>query len=213
MNDLFNKELLLRIFSLIFFIPLVIFPILYSNYLTVFIYLIFNSLIVFEFNKMKTNVEKYFIINIFVILTCLSFLFFIMLVISSYDEDFKILEIILIIWFFDTFSFLGGKLFGGKKLMPKISAGKTVSGLLVGFFSTLLIFQLFVYYFNFFSSSLFFYLIIILLAFIGDLLASLLKRYVAIKDSGNIMPGHGGLLDRFDSFIFVFFIYGLLVLI
>ena len=97
--------------------------------------------------------------------------------------------------------------------MPKISAGKTVSGLLVGFFSTLLIFQLFVYYFNFFSSSLFFYLIIILLAFIGDLLASLLKRYVAIKDSGNIMPGHGGLLDRFDSFIFVFFIYGLLVLI
>ena len=51
-------------------------------------------------------------------------------------------------------------------------------------------------------------LFIILFAFAGDTVASLIKRYASVKDSGNIMPGHGGLLDRFDSFISVFFLIG-----
>jgi len=54
-----------------------------------------------------------------------------------------------------------------------------------------------------------FTILIVILSFIGDTSVSLLKRYASIKDSGIIMPGHGGLLDRFDSFIMVFFIYGI----
>ena len=61
--------------------------------------------------------------------------------------------------------------------------------------------------------STYYVLIIIFLSFVGDMLVSLLKRKASIKDSGSIMPGHGGLLDRFDSFILVFFIIGLLNLI
>ena len=61
--------------------------------------------------------------------------------------------------------------------------------------------------------SIYFIALIIVLSFFGDTLVSILKRYASIKDTGNIMPGHGGLLDRFDSFIAVFFVIGTLNLI
>ena len=52
-----------------------------------------------------------------------------------------------------------------------------------------------------------------ILSFLGDLVVSVLKRSVNIKDSGNIMPGHGGIVDRMDSFVFVFFFFGVYLLI
>ena len=118
------------------------------------------------------------------------------------------------IWIFDTFCYLGGKTFNGKKLIPKISKGKTFNGLFSGIIATLVITGL--YYFEFYNDL---YMIIltvipiIILSFLGDLVVSVLKRSVNIKDSGKIMPGHGGIVDRMDSFVSVFFFFGIYLLI
>ena len=126
----------------------------------------------------------------------------------------KVIEIIITIWIFDTFCYLGGKTFNGKKLIPKISKGKTFNGLFSGIIATLVITGL--YYFEFYNDL---YMIIlkvipiIILSFLGDLVVSVLKRSVNIKDTGNIMPGHGGIVDRMDSFISVFFFFGIYLLI
>ena len=98
--------------------------------------------------------------------------------------------------------------------MPKISSGKTVSGLITSIFMTVLIIQLLFHYLEIeYKFSIYYTIFIISLSFVGDTAVSMLKRYASIKDSGHIMPGHGGLLDRFDSFIAVFLIFGILRLI
>ena len=94
--------------------------------------------------------------------------------------------------------------------MPKISPGKTVSGFITGVFVSVLLIQLSIYYLGTeYKFSIYFMFLIIALSFVGDTVVSMLKRYASIKDTGKIMPGHGGLLDRFDSFIIVFLIFGI----
>ena len=194
--------------------PMVILPLLYSYYVSLLIYLLFLSIILIEINSMKDRVIRSQIINIFFIVTIVSFFLFLLLLITEQFSIILILNIIITIWLFDTFSYLGGKIFGGKKLMPKISSGKTVSGLITGVSGTLLI-CVFILFFlgNTYGYSIFFITSVVILSFIGDMSVSLIKRYATVKDSGNIMPGHGGLLDRFDSFIMVFFIIGIFYLI
>lgn len=116
-----------------------------------------------------------------------------------------ILGIIFLIWSNDTFAYLGGSLFGKNKMIARISPGKTwegtIFGVIVTFGGSFLIGNYFVG-----DKSLMwpvFGIVIPVLATIGDLVESMLKRQAGVKDSGNIMPGHGGILDRFDSLIFV----------
>lgn len=126
-----------------------------------------------------------------------------------------VLCIILLIWSNDTFAYLGGSLFGKNKMIERVSPGKTWEGTIIGTILTLGSGALLSWYFN--DKGLLFYIslaaIVSVLATIGDLVESLLKRNAGVKDSGAIMPGHGGALDRFDSLIFVTpFIYGFLKL-
>ena len=183
-------------------------PLLFSNYLSVIIFLLFTSIILIEINNMKMKVSKTYIFDIYSLVVIVSFFLFLFLLINSISIESTLL-LIIIIWLFDTFSYHGGKIIGGVKLMPRISSGKTVSGLITGVLMTLLFFAVFSIFFDSDKFSITFVMLILLLSFIGDTLVSLLKRYASIKDSGNIMPGHGGLLDRFDSFIIVFFIVGI----
>ncbi len=214
MYRLFNKELLYRILSVIVFIPLVILPIIYSKYISVFIYLLFTSIILIEIDDMKTKVSKKNIFNFYIAIVIISFFIFLFLLLNEIFSYETLVYLIVIIWLFDTFSFIGGKIIGGRKLMPKISKGKTFAGLFTGTFVTLLINEMAVYILEFqFKLSILTILMIMFLSFIGDILVSLLKRHASIKDSGFIMPGHGGLLDRLDSFIVVFFVFGISVLI
>jgi phosphatidate cytidylyltransferase len=104
---------------------------------------------------------------------------------------------------FDGFSQLSGQLFGKRKLAPKISPNKTFEGLIGGMILTIPA-SLFLIYYTHLSIEQRIYTVafICISALIGDLLASWYKRRCQIKDYSRLIPGHGGILDRFDSFIF-----------
>lgn len=109
----------------------------------------------------------------------------------------------LLIWSNDSFAFFGGKFFGKHKF-TKISPNKTVEGLISGFIFTIITSVLFSYITKeiSLSDSLILGALISIMAPIGDLFESYLKRYTGVKDSSLLIPGHGGILDRFDSLIF-----------
>lgn len=115
------------------------------------------------------------------------------------------------IWACDTFAYYGGKFFGNRKFFERVSPKKTWEGAVTGFFGALigvwLVRFLYEIYGISFSISLIQTLIIGVFAGtfgqLGDLAESLLKRDAQIKDSSSLIPGHGGVLDRFDSMMFV----------
>lgn len=120
-----------------------------------------------------------------------------------------IIGIFILIWTNDTFAYLVGKSIGKNKLFERISPKKTIEGFLGGLVFSILASVLIAQFFIG-SSSKFTLYIWIGIAFIasifgtiGDLVESKFKRLAEVKDSGNIMPGHGGILDRLDSIIFV----------
>ncbi len=113
---------------------------------------------------------------------------------------------IFIIWATDSGAYFIGRALGKRKLLPEISPNKTIEGFLGGVVCALLVAFLFILFSNIEASVLQLTLITIILSIfgqIGDLVESALKRHYGVKDSGNIMPGHGGILDRFDSLLFV----------
>jgi phosphatidate cytidylyltransferase len=123
-----------------------------------------------------------------------------------------IIGLFILIWTNDTFAYLVGKSIGKHKLLEKVSPKKTIEGFLGGvlfaIFAGFLISKLYIRPNpNFSEKSIFIWTIIALIVgvfgTIGDLIESKFKRIAGVKDSGNIMPGHGGVLDRLDSVIFV----------
>jgi len=116
------------------------------------------------------------------------------------------LVIILMIWANDTFAYFTGRLCGKTKLAAKISPGKTIEGSIGGFVFCLVTILVLDYYWIHSEYSIFelliFGILISISSILGDLFESYLKRQIGIKDSGHILPGHGGMLDRFDSFLF-----------
>lgn len=111
--------------------------------------------------------------------------------------------IFCLIWFSDTFAYLTGSVIG-KTPFTKISKNKTLEGLLGGFFSVILL-GIFIEhsYPNLRGNWIIISIIIGIFAPIGDLAESKIKRVFGVKDSGNLIPGHGGFLDRLDSFLMV----------
>ena len=208
------KNFISRIFSAILFIPFIIMPIFLKGYFLYLFYIFLLSLMVSELIDMIKIAKKSTIMFLYLFICIFTIFIFIILISSVENITVKVFEIIIIIWIFDTFSYFGGKIFNGKKLMPNISKGKTFNGLYTGILATLIITGS--YYFKFYDDL---YMLvlqaipIIILAFIGDLIVSVLKRSINIKDSGIIMPGHGGIIDRMDSFVFVFFFFEVYLLI
>jgi phosphatidate cytidylyltransferase len=109
------------------------------------------------------------------------------------------------VWAGDTFAYFGGMAFGKKPLMPHISPKKTVEGAIIGFLGTILT-MLAGTYFLLPAFPLWLMLIgsilLGLFAPIGDLVESMIKRDAHVKDSSELIPGHGGAFDRFDSMLF-----------
>lgn len=116
-----------------------------------------------------------------------------------------LLGIMAVIWVADTAAYFSGKRFGAHKLAPLISPGKTWEGVAgagaaVGIYAAFLVFS---GYTDFLAIDPFWLLLsswmLMGLSIVGDLFESLIKRNAGLKDSGNILPGHGGILDRIDS--------------
>lgn len=122
----------------------------------------------------------------------------------SYDNSFslEVIFLFILIWSSDTFAYLVGKFFGKHKMAPKISPKKTWEGYAGGVVLTLVL----SYFVEMYQPQLrgnWMVVGFLIAAFapLGDLVESQLKRTFGVKDSGNIIPGHGGVLDRLDSFL------------
>lgn len=135
------------------------------------------------------------------------------MIIYAWHDDLLRSKLLLLIVFnasFDTGAYIVGKLFGKHVIAPTISPKKTWQGCFGGF---VFVCALLLFYTQFIGNTftittMLFALAISVLAFAGDLFESYLKRSAGIKDSGTILPGHGGLLDRLDSLLFsVWLIY------
>ena len=107
------------------------------------------------------------------------------------------------LWMNDTMAYVSGRLIGEKRIWPSVSPGKTWEGSIGGAVFTIGLAMIFSHYFPELSSMewLAFAGIVILFGTLGDFLESWIKRKAGVKDSGNLLPGHGGVLDRFDSFL------------
>jgi phosphatidate cytidylyltransferase len=120
-----------------------------------------------------------------------------------------LLSPVLLTWVSDSFAYFGGRALGKHKLIPRVSPGKTVEGAVSAVAGTLLAgaaYSMVLARFGSYAPSVFegavFGLLVSVAAQAGDLAESLWKRDVGVKDSGTLLPGHGGALDRFDSLLF-----------
>lgn len=177
--------------------------------------LLIRDLIVIR--KIPLFEQRKYLIIIFYLIAALVFLNLIPYQNPSQTYEPKILiGVFVLIWSNDSFAYLIGKNFGRRKLFERISPNKTIEGFIGGVVCTLAF-----SYLVFRVTQIFDYKIWLGIALVtsifgtfGDLIQSKLKRQAGVKDSGSIMPGHGGLLDRLDSIIFAStFIYSFLAIV
>ncbi|MGI1657078.1 phosphatidate cytidylyltransferase [Streptococcus uberis] len=122
----------------------------------------------------------------------------------------KVLLALFIVWATDMGAYFIGRRFGKRKLLAKVSPNKTIEGSLGGIASAVVVAMVFMLIDKSVYAPLNFFMMLILVVFFsifaqfGDLVESAIKRHFGVKDSGKLIPGHGGILDRFDSLIFVF---------
>lgn len=126
---------------------------------------------------------------------------------NNYKPGIILLSIIFLTALNDSGAYFLGKFFGKNKLAPNISPNKTIEGL-IGGIVTGIVFSIFLYYYLYnikisITNWIFIVFVLLIAGNLGDLFESKLKRVANVKDSGNILPGHGGMLDRLDSHLVV----------
>lgn len=179
-----------------------------KNFLILF--LPFLILILFcksVFSNMKNNIQD-IAVTVFGIIYVPFFLMFITLTRQLVFGEYLVWYILFGAWVTDSFAYLIGSEFGKHKF-SKISPNKSIEGSVAGCIATAIVFGVYTYFLNTkgidlnWAEMAFIGILISLISQLGDLSASAIKRYCGIKDFGTIMPGHGGVLDRFDSIIMI----------
>ena len=188
---------------------------------TILLYFFISEIGIFDLNDSILLIILYTLSSIFIIINLFenlnihfsivgflinSTFFSMVYIIANQELEYKLIFIIItIISLCDSFAYLLGKKFGKYKIFPKISPNKTIEGYLGGTFCSLFLFVVIFLYYNLEDLNWILYVIIIIFSsFIGDLYISFFKRKLNIKDLGKLFPGHGGVLDRIDSWLFSF---------
>ena len=207
-----TKEFSTRIFTSIALIFLLVLMlkfsvILISSLLLMFVisWLEFNNLLERIYKKPKINILQKNILKLFLFIYLL---FFMKIIIDEFitnqpNISWNLVFVVFICILSDVGGYIFGKTFKGKKL-TRISPNKTYAGM-IGSFILVIIFSVIYSYTISFVDFWIIFIISILISLvcqIGDLLISLLKRKSKLKDTGNLLPGHGGLLDRIDGLLF-----------
>jgi phosphatidate cytidylyltransferase len=191
-----------------FVVSLLAFPLIY---ILLYQKLLFNLLILivflfclYEWNKIFKKRNPIFFLGLLILLV---FLFSLIRIYNIEDFNLKFLWLILITWLTDIGGYIFGKLFGGTKLV-KISPNKTWAGALGSLILSQLAFLIFFldnsYKFN--VAIIFIQIFLSIVGQIGDILMSYIKRKNNKKDTSNLIPGHGGFLDRVDGLIWIIII-------
>ncbi len=207
-----TQEFIKRIFSSIILIFLSLFFIINGSFYFIFFLLLCFMITIYEWHQMNKK-KDYFFYGFFFLI----FSFYTVFDLRNDNSLIFFLLIVIICIATDMGGYIFGKTFKGPKLTKKISPNKTYAGMLGGFFLTIIFSYIFLNNFNLLGLEDSgempeqIYIIALLTSFIsqaGDLIVSFFKRKAKIKNTGKIIPGHGGLLDRIDGMIFAFpFIY------
>ena len=195
-----NKELQKRILSSIILLPLAYYFILAGSFYLIFFTIICFYVSIYEWNKMVKKTKLKVLGTLFLIISFYTFY-------ETTRTDLWIFVLFVCIST-DIGGYIFGKLFRGPKL-TKISPNKTYSGMIGGYLLSLIFLKL---YFDLYNSSVNeqWFIVTILISTvsqIGDIIISYFKRLSKVKNTGKIIPGHGGLLDRIDGMIFAFPIF------
>ena len=199
------SNLIKRILSSIILLPLVLYFMLMGSFYLKFLIIICFLAATYEWHKMVKKINYKLIGFIFLLFSFYTF----------YELSIK--YTILIPFFIcistDIGGFVFGKIFKGPKL-TKISPNKTYAGMIGGYFLSIIFISLYFNYLNHELTIIWFITIILIssVSQLGDIIISYFKRLSKLKNTGNIIPGHGGILDRIDGMIFAFPIYYLIEL-
>ena len=201
-----KEEIIKRILSSIILLPTVLFFIIKGSFLFNFFIFICFLITTYEWLKLsKNNLLKLF----GTIFIAISF-YTIFNIRNEFDRDyFHLLLVVIICVSTDIGGYVFGNIFKGPKL-TKISPKKTYSGVIGSFLLSLIFTNLFLDFlsnvetFEFTKEMFLFILLVSLVSQIGDIIVSYFKRKSKLKDTGAIIPGHGGILDRIDGMIFAF---------
>ena len=202
-----NNEIYKRIFSSILLIPFSVFFIIKGSFFFIFFLLICFLITSYEWYMMSKKIKYSLIGYIFLFFSFYS----VFELRNNFPGDyFYLLLITTICIATDVGGYIFGKTFKGPKL-TKISPNKTYSGMMGGLFLSIILTSIFINYFDLiqkkieFTMEIFFIVLLVsAVSQIGDIVISYFKRLSKIKNTGKIIPGHGGLLDRIDGMIFAF---------
>jgi len=198
-----SSEFIKRILSSIVLLPLIFFIVIEGSFLFVIFLVICFFISVLEWNNMSKKLKYK---NFGLIFLLISFLSIYNLRLNYNDNYILFMYVIIICVSTDIGGYIFGKLFKGPKLTI-YSPNKTIAGMLGGFVMSILAMFVLIHIYedqNFSIKLLAFVIFISVISQLGDITVSFFKRLAKIKDTGKIIPGHGGLLDRIDGMIFAF---------
>jgi len=192
-----NRELVKRILSSIILLPLVFYSLYIGSFVSIFFIFICFSIACYEWNKMTNKMSHKISGFIFLLFSFYSFY-------ELSIELFLLIFVLLICISTDIGGFIFGKIFRGPKLTT-ISPNKTYAGMIGGYLLSLICLAVISIFIDYSATTFQLILITILISTVsqaGDIIVSYYKRQARIKNTSNLIPGHGGLLDRIDGMIF-----------